>query len=151
MHDESAPHQRPGLGRSDLHSKIAGYESIEPPADVERIWKLFNSIKIPAEPDLDAAARAIAFGNSDAEIDALIYAEVTGAARRRAGIKAQQIAGERYIRAVNANAQTFHDQFEPIAYQLIENITAAAQDGNISLTELVRTGRTHEARLRADL
>lgn len=33
----------------------------------------------------------------------------------------------------------------------ISDITEAAQDGNVSLTQLVREGKTHEARMRADL
>ena len=50
-----------------------------------------------------------------------------------------------------SNAQEIHDQLEPIANELISDITEAAQDGAVSLTQLVREGRHRDARLRADL
>jgi hypothetical protein len=140
----------PVWGAQHLRAEFDRYD-IELPAAVESAWKLFQRISVPAEPDIDAAARAIAFGNSVEEIDVLIDAEVTGAARRRAAVKAQQIAGERFIRAVRDHAQAIHDELQPIADELISDITEAAQDGNVSLTQLVREGKTHEARMRADL
>jgi hypothetical protein len=140
----------PVWGAQHLRAEFDRYE-IELPAAVESAWQLFQNIVVPAEPDLDAAARAIAYGNSAKEIDALIDAEVTAAARRRAAIKGQQIAAERFIKSVRDHAQEIHDQLQPIADALIEDITEAARDGNVSLTQLVREGKTHEARMRADL
>lgn len=140
----------PAWAAEDLHGKLTSYD-IKLPANAESAWRLFQDIIVPGEPDQDAAARAIAFGNKPADVDKLIEAEVFGPARRRAAIQAKRIAGSRFLGAVQGNAQEIHDQLQPIADELIADITEAAQDGAVSLTQLVREGRHHDARLRADL
>ena len=59
-------------------------------ADVESAWQLFQNIVVPVEPDPDAAARAIAYGNKPGDVDKLIEAEVFGPARRRAAVQAKR-------------------------------------------------------------
>lgn len=140
----------PAWAAEDLRGKLDSYDITLPQA-VESAWQLFQNIVVPAEPDPDAAARAIAFGNPAQEVDVLIRAQIEGQARRAAATKGKQIAGERFLKAVRDHAQSIHDELQPIADELISDITEAAQDGAVSLTQLVREGKHHEARLRADL
>jgi hypothetical protein len=140
----------PVYAADDVIGKLRQH-GVKLPSRFADLYGTFTGINIPAEPDADAAANAIADGQAPSAVEELIRAQLFTPALRAASARAKHIAAQRVLHALSKHAEHVHEQLRPIGESLISDIEQAAQIGNISLTELVRTGRHEDAHRYAEL
>jgi hypothetical protein len=140
----------PVYAANDIAGKLQR-NGVKLPKPVAEAYAIFAAIEIPTDVDPDAVAMAIATGKSVDVVDALLLDAVLRPQRRAAATRAKEIAAVKFLSAIRTHADEIHEQLRPAAEHLISEIEQAARIGDISLTELVRTGREADARRYAEL
>lgn len=126
-------------------------QRIDIPQAILDAYALFEDVTIPPDHDDTEAVQAIALGKPQDKIDALLLQGILRPAYRAATAKAKIVAAKAVLREVRAAAGHLFELLRPIAEEVIDDIHAAAQIGDVPLSALIRAGRTHDAELHANL
>jgi hypothetical protein len=135
---------------TDLYARLNKYD-VELSADVTNAHETFAAISIPAEVDIEYVAHAIATGAPAKTIAERVNEAVAAPILRAASARAKEIAANRLLDALRDDADAICEDMRPAAEGRISKIEKAAICGDISLDQLVRTGRHEEAHAQANL
>jgi hypothetical protein len=125
-------------------------QGIEIPQSILDAYERFEAITIPPDWDDTELVQAQAQGRPQEEIDTLALQGLLRPTLRAAAAKAKIVAARNVLREIRAAAPHLFYLLRPLAEEVIADIHAAAQIGDVPLPTLISTGRIPEAELHAN-